>query len=112
MPLEQELSEARERNASRLGRILKNQGEVVALNQRYPRLQRDFQSILSLQVEADGKCMICGDSQTGRKLAIDHCHQTGKMRGVLCHHCNVGLGHFRDNPDLLLAAINYLKQYG
>jgi len=44
-------------------------------------------------------------------MVLDHDHATGKLRGTLCGHCNPGLGHFRDDPDLLLKAIEYLKRY-
>ena len=61
-----------------------------------------------------GKCGICGatESSGGKKeLHIDHCHESGKIRGLLCNHCNLGIGHFRDQPELLMAAIAYLKQH-
>jgi hypothetical protein len=56
-----------------------------------------------------GACGICRKPcSTGRKLAIDHDHETGEFRGWLCLSCNAGLGQFKDNQDLLLAAIDYL----
>ena len=54
----------------------------------------------------DSKCAICQKSDL--RLSVDHCHSTGQIRGWLCHNCNVGLGHFKDDTDLLRAAINYL----
>ena len=56
-------------------------------------------------------CAICGKSQNNenRRFAIDHCHKTGKIRGLLCYTCNNGLGSFKDNVIFLLNAINYLK---
>lgn len=51
-------------------------------------------------------CQICG--AVGRRV-IDHCHKTGRVRGVLCRHCNSGLGHFRDRPELLEAGAAYLR---
>lgn len=58
-----------------------------------------------------GKCAICGGTGRGKKrdLAVDHCHQTHMIRGLLCHHCNVGIGHFLDSPELLVAAARYLS---
>lgn len=56
-----------------------------------------------------GKCAICRrEPEAGRDLAVDHCHDTRVVRGLLCHLCNVGLGQFCDSPDLLRAAIEYL----
>lgn len=59
-----------------------------------------------------GKCAICeskmGNTKTSR-LFVDHCHDTFKIRGLLCGSCNVGLGHFRDSPKLLRKALSYLS---
>lgn len=61
--------------------------------------------------EQEGRCAICGDPPTdGKRLHVDHCHTTGQPRGLLCTRCNPGLGYFRDNPALLSAAIDYLKE--
>jgi hypothetical protein len=61
---------------------------------------------------------ICGELEPhklkwgGRKaLAVDHCHKTNRQRGRLCTHCNTGIGFFRDDPRLLLNAIEYLCRY-
>lgn len=52
------------------------------------------------------KCAICADHL--ETPYVDHCHAHGHVRGLLCNGCNVGLGHFRDNPVLLESAIKYL----
>lgn len=60
-------------------------------------------------VEQDGVCKICGNTcSSNRSLAVDHCHKSGAVRGLLCRSCNVGLGHFKDDPKLLLLAAKYL----
>lgn len=57
-----------------------------------------------------GKCAICnGVNKNGKHLHIDHCHKTGKVRGLLCMHCNNGLGAFKDNLTLLELAKRYLE---
>lgn len=60
-----------------------------------------------------GKCAICGIDESGVKhgrLHVDHCHETNKVRGLLCNNCNHGLGKFKDNPKLLSEAIKYLEE--
>ena len=55
------------------------------------------------------RCCICNTQAMRQRLSIDHCHKTGKIRGLLCDMCNKGLGMFQDNPAMLEAAITYLK---
>lgn len=52
-------------------------------------------------------CAICGAASEH----IDHNHATGKVRAALCGHCNKGLGYFRDNPEVLVAAAQYVKEH-
>lgn len=64
--------------------------------------------------EQNGVCKICSTPPNSEKyklkhLHVDHCHTTGKVRGLLCSHCNKGLGLFKDNVEVLKQAINYLK---
>jgi len=55
------------------------------------------------------ECVICGDSNS--KLVVDHDHKTGQIRGMLCNHCNRGIGHFRDDPILMRFAATYIEQF-
>lgn len=56
-----------------------------------------------------GKCSCCGGTNTTRDLYVDHCHISGKVRGLLCHKCNTGIGFLGDNEYGILKAIKYLK---
>lgn len=66
--------------------------------------------------EQDNKCSICKREEkvidhiqkTIRALAVDHCHETGKVRGLLCTKCNLALGCFEDNLSIMLEACNYI----
>jgi hypothetical protein len=59
---------------------------------------------------AGGKCQICEHDQM-RNLALDHCPDTGNLRGVLCARCSMGIRHFSDNTGLLAKAIEYLNAH-
>jgi hypothetical protein len=61
--------------------------------------------------EQEGCCKICKIPHTSlrKRMAVDHCHSTGKVRGLLCDSCNKGLGHFKDDLELLSKAIDYLS---
>ena len=59
-------------------------------------------------LERQGK--VCGICKTpGKPLCVDHCHATGKVRGLLCRDCNLGLGNYKDNPVFTRAATAYLE---
>jgi hypothetical protein len=62
-------------------------------------------------------CAICSKPETTvvgagvKPLSVDHCHDTNRIRGLLCHHCNHGLGHFMDSPAALRAAADYIEKH-
>jgi len=62
----------------------------------------------SMEETQEGKCSICLTKP--KKLFVDHDHVTGKVRGLLCRHCNFGIGHFKDNIAYLKSAIEYLEK--
>ncbi|RKY09971.1 MAG: hypothetical protein DRP65_07190 [Planctomycetota bacterium] len=65
-------------------------------------------------LEQDGRCAICGtknQENTKCPLMVDHDHKTQQVRKLLCTKCNIGLGHFQDDPRLLQKAAEYLQQF-
>lgn len=65
-----------------------------------------------MSLKRDHKCDICETNIPGnriKRLCVDHCHTTGNIRGLLCEGCNLGLGKFKDSPDLLRRAAEYLE---
>jgi hypothetical protein len=58
-----------------------------------------------------GGCALCGktEAENGRRLPVDHCHATGRNRGILCHECNAGLGKLGDTPEALERALAYVR---
>lgn len=57
-------------------------------------------------------CPLCSKKfGTGARTATDHSHGTGRVRGLICRLCNTALGHFRDNPEIIKAAIAYLEHW-
>lgn len=82
---------------------------VGALKRYYGLTIEEVENIFLSQ---NGCCAICKNEFQDRKtMHIDHNHQTGKVRGLLCNGCNHGIGHFQENPDNLLNAFQYLTHW-
>jgi hypothetical protein len=87
------------------------------LKHNYGLTKSDWFDLLEKQGH---KCAICftvlhtdaikrNDKRPPNQAVIDHCHSTNKVRGILCHRCNVALGHFTDDIDILASAIEYIR---
>ena len=80
------------------------------LKYRYGITQEEYEEIFNKQ---EGRCSIC-DKTSNRYLTnnldIDHDHNTGKVRGLLCNNCNRGIGHLQEDVNILRKAIEYLKE--
>jgi hypothetical protein len=77
------------------------------LRNKYDLTPGQFDDILAAQ---GGVCGVCG--RESDQFVVDHDHDTGQIRGVLCHKCNLGLGQFNDDHELLLKAASYLASQG
>lgn len=88
-----------------------------AATHREAHLRRKFGMTLdeydALLKKQNNACAICKKQQAhrpGTNLPIDHCHTTGKVRGLLCDFCNQGIGSLMDSPELLRVAADYLEK--
>lgn len=82
---------------------MKLNAKISAYKREYGISIKDFEEMKTLQ---NNKCKICNNEMI--KPNIDHCHETGRIRGLLCWNCNIALGYFKDNINNLLSAIQYL----
>lgn len=90
--------------------------ELNRLSEKKRRLRIKFGMTLDdynqLFEKQNNACAICLDSERGKRdWHLDHDHTTGKVRGILCHWCNLMLGHARDSEDILEAGMRYLQEH-
>jgi hypothetical protein len=84
-------------------------------NFRKSQLKRNFgitsEEYESMAKNQNDRCLVCGAHRDSlkRDLAVDHCHITGKVRGLLCSRCNTGIGLLKDSPEVLKSALRYLE---
>ena len=83
----------------------------LALKRLYGITLDDYNRMLKIQ---NNRCAICNGTETINRhhnnLSVDHCHATGKVRGLLCSSCNSGIGKMKDDVELLEKAIAYLRE--
>lgn len=103
-----ECKECSKKRTIEYGKKNKEKRRNAAIKHRYGITNKDYDELLEKQ---NNLCAICKSNlNSKRKFDIDHCHSSGKVRGLLCSLCNTGLGKFRDNIDFLNEAINYLRK--
>lgn len=78
------------------------------LRSRWGLSLEDYTSMFEAQ---GGRCAICGDPPGRMALAVDHNHDTGQIRGLLCSACNTGIGGLKDRLETVLAAAEYLRRF-
>ena len=85
--------------------------EAVRMRYLKSKFGMSYGDFCEMERQQNGVCAICGQFEThrrGQRLCVDHCHSSGKVRGLLCHHCNTALGLLGDNISFLQQAIVYL----
>jgi hypothetical protein len=102
--IKQQQKQYNENNKEHLAR----QDKIYFLKRRYNLTIEELQTLYEKQ---NHKCAICHQTELdlGRKLNVDHCHKTGKVRGLLCGSCNRALGLLQDRAEICLSAANYLN---
>lgn len=112
-------NEKRIRARKKAARTRENQGERMRRLERMRECQykKNYNITLAdydqMFAQQRGRCKICAKKEKrGRRLSVDHNHQTGRVRGLLCNRCNTGLGKFCDNSEILVKAAEYLMEYG
>jgi hypothetical protein len=90
--------------------LVREQNHKAHLKRAYGMTLAEYQALLTAQ---DGRCAVCGSDQPGStkdRWHVDHCHDTGMIRGLLCAQCNVMIAMARDDETILQAAIGYLRK--
>lgn len=82
--------------------------KITYLRRKYNLQISDVQA---MYLEQFGRCKICSEALPFDKVNVDHCHSSGKIRGLLCSSCNKMLGFAKDNIKTLEKAIKYLEIY-
>ena len=111
--LRYECKECNKKHASKRHEKYPNRRVNIHLKQNYGITLEDYNRMCE---EQDGKCAICGTEDPGgnsgvKRFAVDHNHDTGKVRALLCSICNTGLGKFGDKLDLVEKAAAYLRKH-
>lgn len=88
--------------------------EIKNLRRVLKSYEMSVDDYLSQHNKQKGKCAICGQSPKGnrKRLGVDHCHSSGKIRGLLCNRCNVVIGQADEDVELLQEMIEYLSLVG
>lgn len=112
---EKRLIQIAEHAAGKPKEWIQAKGRKHHLKRRYNITPEEYETKLASQ---DYKCALCGKDANDNvrrgkvePLYVDHCHKTNKLRDLLCHQCNSGLGQFKDNIESLLKAVDYLRKH-
>ena len=85
----------------------KEKAYVSSLQRKYRLSPEDYYLLIEKQ---QGRCFICGRLPGKRRLCVDHCHVTGRVRGLLCSKCNTYLGHIKDSVEAAQRIVTYLRR--
>ena len=95
----QRAKEYREQNKE----VIRERKRQQAVKYKYGVTWQEYQQVISTG------CLVCGSNVN---LHLDHCHETGKVRGCLCFNCNISLGYMKESPVLIERLAEYIRNYG
>ena len=108
------VKEWRKANPQKRAKKKKKEGKQDYVRSKYYRANYGItlSTYNEMFMSQQGCCAICGEHQSNikKRLSVDHCHTTGRIRKLLCQHCNTLLGMAKDNTEILQNAINYLHE--
>lgn len=79
---------------------------VAWIQHKYDLSVTEYQELYDSQ---GGRCAICNQLPTGGRLCVDHNHDSGDVRGLLCDNCNKAIGLFQDSPEVIISAVEYIQ---
>lgn len=79
---------------------------VAWIQHKYDLSVSEYQDLYDSQ---GGRCAICAQLPSGGRLCVDHDHESGEVRGLLCDNCNKAIGLFQDSPEVIINAVEYIK---
>lgn len=99
-------------DAQRAERKLKNTRQILSADLKF-KFGITLEQYEEMSLSQDNACAICRipAAELTKRMGVDHNHATEKVRGLLCNHCNTGLGFFKENKTTLTNAINYLNEH-
>lgn len=105
-----ELEDRREYRKQWISRQDPNYSRNANLKRKYGITLEEYNEMFDKQ---GGLCMICErhQSELGATMHVDHCHTSGKVRGLLCNNCNIGIGALQDSPRVLESALYYILDH-
>lgn len=105
----EEVKIKRKKYKSKYKKLNKHVERRYKLKSKYGLSPEDYDKLF---IKQNGSCKICEKHQDSfkKKLCVDHDHKSGRVRGLLCDKCNLAIGHFNDDLNLILKAASYLKE--
>lgn len=83
----------------------------ISIKETTYKIDISMEEYFYLNKSQEGLCKICGKTSGNKRLFVDHCHQTGGVRGLLCGKCNLAIGFFKDDANAINNAIAYIKSF-